>query len=119
MTPARSTAHLRYDAVNLEEAGALTTLVSSPFTSGQLELNIKRGEQKWMLGTRQIPANESPHVWHEVTWPLPADVVGAQDVRMDVTLTAPVQLAEIRTVPAASAGRPDGADDESTRSGTR
>lgn len=119
VTPARSTAHLRYDAVNLEEAGALTTLVSSPFTSGQLELNIKRGEQKWMLGTHQIPANESPHVWHEVTWPLPADVVGAQDVQMDVTLTAPVQLAEIRTVPAASAGRPDGADDESTRSETR
>ncbi|MEO7588456.1 MAG: glycoside hydrolase family 3 C-terminal domain-containing protein [Arachnia sp.] len=119
VTPSRSSAHLCYDKLNLEGTRALTTLVSSPRASGHLRLEIKHAGKSWMLGTRQIRAADSPHEWHEVTWPLPTNVVGAHDVSVDVTLTAPVQLAEIRMVATASADLRDAANDESTRSGTR
>ncbi|WP_127573659.1 glycoside hydrolase family 3 C-terminal domain-containing protein [Georgenia faecalis] len=110
VTPERTTAHLTYDGVELTGAGALTALVSSPGAAGRLTLALRQGDRRWTLGSRAVAATGA-YAWAEVAWPVPGDVSGACAV--EVTLTAPTQLAELRTA------TPPTEHDATTRSDAR
>ncbi|QDB79832.1 glycoside hydrolase family 3 protein [Georgenia wutianyii] len=94
VTPERTTAHLRYDGVDLTGAGAISALVSSPGAPGRVTLTVRQGERRSALGVRPVPAT-TRYAWTEVTWHVPEDITGSCDV--EVTLAAPAQLAELRT----------------------